>query len=51
MNVRKVNIYDTQEDSVLKYQKIEPKFKHGRRRLGIKGEVLNTINFDVTGPK
>ena len=45
----KLNI--TQEDSVLKYQKIEPKFKHGPGRLGIKGEVQNTINVDVICPK
>ena len=44
------NIY-TQEDSVLKCQKIEPKFKHGLDRLGIKGEVKNIINFDLKCPK
>ena len=31
---------------MLKYQKIEPKFKHGPGRLGIKGEVQNTINVE-----
>ena len=41
----------TQEDSVLKYQKIKPKFKHGPDRLGIKVEVPNNINFDLTCPK
>ena len=31
--------------------KIEQKFKHGPGRLGIKGEVQNTINVDVISPK
>ena len=44
-------VYITQEDSVLKCQKIEPKFKHGLDRLGIKVEVPNNINFDLTCPK
>ncbi len=48
---REILEVSTQEDSVLKCQKIEPKFKHGPGRLGIKGEVKNTINFDLTCPK
>ena len=47
----KTTASNTQEDSVLKCQKIEPKFKHGLDRLGIKVEVPNNINFDLTCPK
>ena len=45
---------NTQEDDGLKQSfssKKEQMSKYGQRRLGINGEVPNTINFDVTGPK